>query len=682
MLRNPVSPRNRVSCPQRRSTWSENHEGRARVVIEGVTPQIDGGAFPIKRVVGDTVVVEADAFVDGHDVISCVLLHRKESGAGWAESPMEPLVNDRWRGAFTVEEIGRYCYTVVGWVNRFKSWARDLGKRVDAGQEVPIQMRIGADLIVEAAARASGDDAARLLAYAEIVRLGGADGTRVALSPELAALMSRYEERRFATRYERELPVVVDRLRARFSAWYELFPRSTAADAGRHGTFADVEARLPYVAAMGFDVLYLPPIHPIGRQFRKGPNNTVQAGPGDPGSPWAIGAGEGGHKAVHPELGTLEEFRHLVQAAQENGLEIALDIAFQASGDHPYLQEHPEWFRRRPDGTIQYAENPPKKYQDIYPFDFEGAAWRELWEELKSVFIFWAEQGVRIFRVDNPHTKPFPFWEWVIAEVKRDYPETLFLAEAFTRPKLLYRLAKLGFTQSYNYFAWRNTRWELTEYLTELTQTGVREFFGANLWPNTPDILPESLQYGGRPAFVTRFILAATLGPSYGIYGPAYELMDNTPLAPGKEEYLNSEKYEIKRWDIGRPDSLAPLIGRVNRIRRDNPAFRANVDLRFHDAENDQLIAYSKSTEDGTNQVLVVVNLDPHHKQSGFVNLPLADLKIDPDQRYQVHDLLTGARYLWNGPRNYVELDPIGLPAHIFAIRRRARTEHDFDYFA
>jgi len=656
-------------------------EGRARVVIEGVTPEIDGGAFPIKRVLGDVITVEADVFADGHDAISCVVLYRKEGTAGWSEAPMEPLVNDRWRGTFKVEELGRYRYTVMGWVNRFKSWARDLGKRLDAGQDVSIYLRIGADLIERAATRACGDDAVRLRAYADIVRGGGEDAAHLATSSRLADLMYTCEERVAPTVYGHELPIMVDRLRARFGAWYELFPRSTAAQPGKHGTFADVEARLPYVAAMGFDVLYLPPVHPIGWQFRKGPNNTVLAQPGDPGSPWAIGSAEGGHKAIHPELGTLDDFRRLVQRAKDHGLEIALDIAFQASADHPYLKEHPEWFRHRPDGTIQYAENPPKKYEDIYPFDFEGAAWRELWDELKSVFLFWIEQGVRIFRVDNPHTKPFPFWEWVIAEIKRDYPETLFLAEAFTRPKLLYRLAKLGFTQSYNYFPWRNTRWELVDYLTELTQTGVREYCGPNLWPNTPDILPEYLQYGGRPAFVARFILAATLGPSYGIYGPAYELMENRPLAPGREEYLNAEKYEIRQWDIKRPDSLAPLIGRVNQIRRVNVAFQANHNLRFHAAENDQLIAFTKSSEDGTNQVLVIVNLDPHYKQSGFVNLPLEDLHIDSSQPYQVHDLLTDVRYLWHGRRNYVELDPRGLPAHIFAIRRRVRTEHDFDYF-
>lgn len=660
---------------------TDNFEGRARVVIEGVKPQIDCGAYPIKRVVGDTVTVEADVFADGHDVISCVVLYRKEGATEWAESPMEFLVNDRWRGSFQVTEIGRYEYTVMGWINRFKSWQRDLSKRVDAGQDVAVQLLIGAHLITDSAARATGDDANRLRAYADIVRVPSQDGTRLALSSELAALMYRYEERLYATIYAPILPIVVDRERARFGAWYEMFPRSASLEPGRHGTFADVEARLPYIEAMGFDVLYLPPIHPIGRQFRKGKNNSTVAGPDDPGSPWAIGAAEGGHKAIHPQLGTLDDFRRLVAKASEHGLEIAMDIAFQASGDHPYLKEHPEWFRKRPDGTIQYAENPPKKYQDIYPFDFETPAWRELWEELKSVFIYWCEQGVRIFRVDNPHTKPFAFWEWVIAEVKREYPETIFLSEAFTRPKMLYRLAKIGFTQSYNYFPWRNSRWELTEYLTELTQTEAREYCGPNLWPNTPDILTEYLQYGGRPAFIIRLIAAATLGPSYGIYGPAFELQENRPLAPGKEEYLDSEKYEIKQWDWNRSDSLAPLIARVNRIRRENPAFRANHNLRFHNAENDQLLAFTKTDAEGKNLVLVVINVDPHYQQSGFVNLPLDLLGIDPNQPYQVHDLLTDARYLWYGPRNYVALDPHRLPAHIFAVRRKVRSEQDFDYY-
>ena len=655
--------------------------GRSRVAIEGVAPEIDAGAFPIKRVVGDTVVVEVDAFADGHDAISGVLLYRKEGDPQWSEAPLEPLVNDRWRGAFTVDEVGRYCYTVLAWVDHFKTWSRDLAKRVDAGQDVAVDLLIGAALVEAAVVRAPKAAASQLKAVGELLRAGGAVAVQQALSPALAALMAAHAERRFATTYAKELGIVVDRQLARFGAWYELFPRSCAGDPGRHGTFKDVEKWLDYVASMGFDILYLPPIHPIGRSFRKGPNNTTEAGPNDVGSPWAIGAAEGGHKDILPALGTLADFQHLLARAKDHGLELALDIAFQCAPDHPYVAAHPEWFRQRPDGTIQYAENPPKKYQDIYPFDFENENWQALWDELKSVFLYWCEQGVRIFRVDNPHTKPFGFWEWVLGEVKRVYPETIFLSEAFTRPKVMYRLAKLGFTQSYNYFPWRNTKEELIEYFTELTQTEVREFFGANLWPNTPDILPEMLQYGGHPAFISRFVLAATLGPSYGIYGPAYELCENAPIAPGKEEYLHSEKYEIKRWDIDRSDSLRPLIAQVNRIRRQNRALHSNQNLRFHRVENDQIIAYSKTTDDLSNQILVVVNLDPNYAQSGIIDLALDDLQIDPYQPYQVHDLLTDARYLWHGSRNYVELHPDRVPAHIFVIRRRVRTEHDFDYY-
>ena len=596
-------------------------EGRNRVIIEGVTPEIDGGRFPIKRITGEETIVEADILTDGHDALSCALLYRKEGDSNWTEAPMQALGNDRWRGSFIVQELGRYHYTVQGWVDHFKTWSRDLAKRVQAGQDVTVDLLIGAEMVESAHQHASQMSATWLDTYAKALRAGGEDAAHQALSPELTRLMAMYGKRVFVTTYDKELEIVVDRERARFGAWYELFPRSCASVPGQHGTFKDVEKRLPYVAAMGFDVLYLPPIHPIGQSFRKGRNNTTEAGPDDPGSPWAIGSELGGHKAIHPELGTLEDFRHLVETAAQYGIELALDIAFQCAPDHPYVTEHPEWFRKRPDGTIQYAENPPKKYQDIYPFDFETEQWHELWEELKSIFQFWIDQGVRIFRVDNPHTKPFPLWEWLIGEIKRDYPETIFLAEAFTRPKALYGLAKRGFTQSYNYFPWRNTKWELTQYLTELTQTQVRDFVGPNLWPNTPDILPEYLQFGGRPAFMARFILAATLGPSYGIYGPAFELCDNHPLAPGREEYLDSEKYEIKDWDIERPDSLRELIGKVNQIRHDNPAFHANHNLRFHEVDNEQIIAYSKSNEDRTNEVLVVVNLDPHYKQSGFISL-------------------------------------------------------------
>jgi starch synthase (maltosyl-transferring) len=661
-------------------------EGRNRVIIEGVTPEIDCGRFPIKRIIGDEVVVEANILTDGHDAISAALLYRSRNDPKWTEVPMVAKGNDRWQASFKVQELGRYCYTVQGWVDHFKTWARDLAKRVNAGQNVAVDLQIGAKMVEEAGLQpaeqsASRTDAKWLETYAETLNTGGDEAARHALSPELARLMAAHASRGYVTTYEKELEVVVDRERARFGAWYELFPRSCASEPGKHGTFKDVEARLPYVASMGFDILYMPPIHPIGTSFRKGKNNTTVIEEGDPGSPWAIGSAEGGHKSIHAELGTLEDFRHLLETAKQYGIELALDIAFQCSPDHPYVKEHPEWFRQRPDGTIQYAENPPKKYQDIYPFDFETPAWRELWEELKSVFQFWIEQGVRIFRVDNPHTKPFPFWEWLIGEIKKDTPEAIFLAEAFTRPKALYGLAKRGFTQSYNYFPWRNTKWELTQYFTELTQTEVREYTGPNLWPNTPDILPEFLQFGGRPAFMTRFVLAATLGPSYGIYGPAFELADNTPVAPGREEYLNSEKYEIKSWDIDSPTSLRGLISKVNQIRHENPAFHVNHDLRFHEVDNEQIIAFSKSSLDGSNQVLVVVNLDPHFKQAGFITLPLEDLILDPRQPYQAHDLLTDARYLWQGTRNYVELNPQTVPAHIFVIRRKIRTEHDFDYY-
>lgn len=667
-------------------------DGRRRVVIEGVTPEIDAGRFPIKRTVGEEVVVEADIFADGHDVLAAVLRYRRESDPEWTEVPMMPLGNDRWRGVFRTHELGRYRYTLVGWVDRFKTWARDLAKRVEAGQDVAVDLQIGAGLVDDAARRAEGPDALVLRSYAAALRGGGAEATREALSDELAVLMTRYADRSAATQYDRELVVVVDRERARFGAWYELFPRSCAHHPGtplpsgeeppRHGTFADVEAWLPYVAGMGFDVLYLPPIHPIGRAYRKGRNNTLTAGPADPGSPWAIGATEGGHTAVHPQLGTLADFRALVARARDYGLEIALDLAFQCSPDHPYVREHPEWFRHRPDGSIQYAENPPKRYQDIYPFDFECADWRALWEELRAVVYFWIEQGVRIFRVDNPHTKPFRFWEWLIDSVKRDYPDVIFLSEAFTRPKVMYYLAKLGFTQSYTYFAWRNTRAELTEYFTELTQTPVREYFRPNLWPNTPDILTEPLQVGGRPAFMARLLLAATLGASYGIYGPAFELGEHVPLEPGSEEYHHSEKYEIKAWDVDRPDSLRDFIARVNRIRRENPALQSDHSLRFHPVDNPQLIAYTKATRDLTNVILTVVNLDPHYTQAGWVELPLEALGIDPHQPYQVHDLLGEARYLWHGPRNYVELNPHVVPGHVFRFRRRVRTEEDFEYFA
>jgi starch synthase (maltosyl-transferring) len=659
-------------------------DGRGRVVIEGVTPDIDGGRFPIKRVCGEPVMVEADAFCDGHDALRCVLCYRREGAAAWDEVPMEPLGNDRWRGIFIVSHIGIYRYTVVAWVDRFASWCRGLAKKVEADQDVTIDLLIGAELVQRASLRASGAAAQQLRTWASMLqedRRGVEERVQIALAETLGAAMLDHPDRTFATTYSQELAVVVDRQKARFSTWYEMFPRSCAPQPGQHGTFKDCEARLAYVAAMGFDVVYLPPIHPIGSTHRKGRNNATGASADDPGSPWGIGSAAGGHKAVHPQLGTLEDFRRFVAKAREYNIEIALDIAFQCSPDHPYVQQHPEWFRRRPDGTVQYAENPPKQYQDIYPIDFETDHWQELWDELKSVVLFWIDQGVYTFRVDNPHTKPFRFWEWLIREVKHAYPEVIFLAEAFTRPKVMYNLAKRGFTQSYTYFAWRNTQAELMEYFSTLTQTEIREFLRPNLWANTPDILTEYLQLGGRPAFMTRLVLAATLGASYGIYGAAFELCENGPREPGSEEYLNAEKYEIKQWDIDRPDSLKDFIARVNWIRRENPALHRDWCLRFHSVTNEQLVCYSKHTEDYSDAILVVVNLDPHHTQSGWVELSTEALDLPLDGHYQVHDLLSDSRYLWHGRRNFVELDPNIVPAHIFLVRRRVRTERDFEYF-
>lgn len=658
-------------------------EGRSRVIIEGVSPEIDAGRFPAKRTAGDMVRVEADIFTDGHDSIRAVVLFRQEKSQSWTEHPMKALVNDRWFGEFPVTELGRYRYTIHAWVDHWETWRRDLLKRIQADQDTPLDYLIGAEHITAAAERAKAADATWLRDQAELLRGKQEISARRerATDASLNDVMIRHPDRRFATEMERELAIVVDPVRARFSSWYELFPRSTSPEPGRHGTLRDCAARLPYIADMGFDVVYLPPVHPIGTNFRKGRNNSVTAEPGEPGSPWAIGAPEGGHKSVHPDLGTLSDFRALVQRASQLGMQVAIDIAFQVSPDHPYVKDHEDWFHKRPDGTIQYAENPPKKYQDIYPFDFESSKWWEMWQELKSVFTFWIEQGVRIFRVDNPHTKAFPFWEWCIGEIKRDWPETLFLSEAFTRPKIMYRLAKLGFSQSYTYFPWRNEKEELTKYLEELSQTSVREFFRPNQWPNTPDILTEFLQLGTRAAFMIRLLLASTLGANYGIYGPAFELLEARPVRPGSEEYLDSEKYQIRAWDLERPDSLREFIKLVNRIRHENPALQSDWLLDFHPVNNDQLICYSKRSPDGANLVLVVVNLDPDHSQSGFVDLPLKDLEIEEDRPYQANDLLTGARYIWSGPRNYVELDPNSVPGHIFRIRRRLRVESDFEYF-
>jgi starch synthase (maltosyl-transferring) len=653
-----------------------------RVIVEGLSPCIDGGRFPIKRTVGEQVDVKVDAFADGHDALSVVLFWKADSKKEWHEVAMEPVGNDTWRASFPVERLEPHRYRVEAWIDHFQTWRRDTRKKQAADVVEKVDLLVGAEFVDAAARNASGDDARQLAHWAERLREAtvSPDALDLALSDELLALASRHSPRVDVARSRDDLRVDVDREKARFSAWYELFPRSFGLE-GRHGTFKDVEAALPYVTGMGFDVLYLPPIHPIGRDHRKGPNNDPKAEPADLGSPWAIGSREGGHTALHPQLGTMQDFRRLVEKARSQGLEVALDVAFQCAPDHPWVKEHPEWFRQRPDGTIQYAENPPKKYQDIYPINFETDDWRTLWQALLGVVLHWVGEGVRIFRVDNPHTKAFPFWEWLIAEVRRGHSDVLFLAEAFTRPKVMYQLAKLGFDQSYTYFAWRNTKWELTEYLKELTQTEAAEFFRPNFWPNTPDILTEALQYGGRPVHMTRVALAATLSASYGIYGPAFELMDSRPLREGSEEYLHSEKYQIREWNLQSPDSLKDFLTRINRIRRENPALQSNRTLRFHPIDNEEILAFTKSDPGSGNLILVLANLDPHHTQSGWLELPIDELGIEADRPYQMHDLLTGARFLWHGRRNFVQLDPHHVPVHILRLRRKVRTEHDFDYF-
>ncbi len=664
-------------------------EGRKRVIIEEVQPQVNCGRYPAKRILGDSVTVTAAVFGDGHDHVFGRLLYRHVSEPDWRSIPLTPLTNDLWSAAFTVDKLGDWLYTVEAWVDHFGTWCADLKKRITAQnapgqpQDIPLALRSGSLLLKRTAQRAQHSDAAdgNLLAKAaaDLNQLAdsGAATFDYPLSDDIIALAERYPDLDFSTRNKQELHLWVDRERARYSTWYELFPRSasgsTSPDPTRHGTFTDVKALLPTIAAMGFDVLYLPPIHPIGIAFRKGRNNSVVSTPEDPGSPWAIGSKEGGHKSIHSELGTLRDFDALVSATHNHGMELALDIAFQCSPDHPWVTEHPDWFIIRPDGSIQYAENPPKKYQDIYPLNFESPDWRGLWEALRDVFTYWIRRDVRIFRVDNPHTKALPFWEWCIAEIHKKYPDVIFLAEAFTRPHVMYSLAKAGFTQSYTYFTWRNTRDELQEYFEEITKPPVSDFFHPNLWPNTPDILHATLQNGGRNAFKQRLILAATLGANYGIYGPAFELSENLPAKPGSEEYLNSEKYEIRQWDRAASHSLAPLITQVNQIRRNNAALHSDNSLHFHATDNPNILSYSKST--GDNCILVAINLDPTQEQAGWIDLDLKQLAIPHNVNFEIEDLLTGTRYHWHDRSNYVALNPDVMPAHIFRLVRPSNGE-------
>jgi starch synthase (maltosyl-transferring) len=634
----------------------------ARAVVLAVRPEVDDARYPVKRAVGECVEVEADVIGDGHDVLRAALLHQPPGATTWHEIELHHKANDTWTGSFEVAQLGCHRFTVIAWVDAFATWRRGLERKHAAGADVKVELLEGA-LLVEPVAP---EVARKLRGDAPV-----ADRVALATSAAVADAMHKAPDKSRSARYRHELEVLVERPLAAASAWYELFPRS-------FGGLREAEKMLAYVAELGFDIVYLPPIHPIGMAFRKGPDNSPTAGPADPGSPWAIGAPEGGHTAVHPALGTLADFEHFVAAAKGKGLEVALDIAFQASPDHPWVKQHPTWFKQRPDGSIQYAENPPKKYQDVYPFDFETKDWRELWAALRDVFVFWAQRGVRVFRVDNPHTKPIAFWEWCLREVHTRFPDSIFLAEAFTRPKVMYALAKSGFSQSYTYFTWRTTKHELEAYLTELTQTDVREFCRPNFWPTTPDIFPDHLVHGGRAAFVQRAILASTLAASWGMYGPSYELMEHEPR-PGVEELARNEKYQVRTWDIDRPDSLRHVIARINRIRREHPALHTMRSLRFHKTDNDMMLAYSKRK--GDDVVLCVVNLDPHHTHRAWLDLDLVALGIAPEEAFQVHDVLGGARYTWRGAHNFVELAPDAMPAHVFAVRRFARSENDFEYF-
>lgn len=635
--------------------------GQARVIIENVQPQVEGGLYPAKFTIGEFVDVTADVFGDGHDHIRAQLLYRHERNEAWTILEMHHQGNDAWAAAFEVKTKGYYLFTVRAWVDHFETWYDGFRKKAAASVDVHVELMEGATYL-----RRLGKGDPHFAQLADELEDSSRYHEAIAsvLSPAFERIVHDHPLIEHETTLGRELTLIVESRRANFSAWYELFPRSAALDE-KHGTFRDVVRLLPRISSMGFDVLYLPPIHPIGKINRKGKNNNVQATPGEPGSPWAIGSDEGGHKAVHPELGTLDDFRGLVREAQQYGIDVAMDIAFQCAPDHPYVKDHPQWFKQRPDGSIQYAENPPKKYQDIYPFNFETDDWRNLWQELKSVFEFWIDQGVKIFRVDNPHTKPIRFWQWVIAEINRQYDDIVFLSEAFTRPKIMAALAKVGFTQSYTYFTWRVSKEELMEYVNELVYGPSRYYFRPNFWPNTPDILPFHLQHQGESIFISRLALAATLSSNYGIYGPVYEFCENQPVE-GREEYLNSEKYEIRRHDWKHTNRMTDIISMLNRARKDHPALQSTWNVQFCMLSNPNLLAFVKSTRDLSDVLLVVINLDPHNRHSDFLQLPKERLRLGDTINIKLHDLVTDERYTWTQEWNYVELDPYKMPFHLF----------------
>lgn len=652
-------------------------EGHKRASIRNVSPEIDCGKYPIKRVVDEKIKIEADIFGDGHDKVDAVLLYRpKKKSRGrertWQEQRMRFEGNDHWSAVFSFDDTGHYEYTIEAWVDHFTTWQEDLKKKHDAGQNMHTELLIGAKMMEDAVERAGAANKKKLNEWIALLKDNEKEGLAIAeaLSDTASRVMYECRDRARAYPYDRVLEVRVERKKTLFSAWYEFFPRSSSPERDQHGTFKDCENVLPEVSKMGFDVIYFPPIHPIGRSHRKGLNNATEAEEGDPGSPWAIGAKEGGHKAIHPELGTMEDFQRLVDRAKEMDIEIALDFAIQCSPDHPYVKEHPQWFKWRPDGTVQYAENPPKKYQDVLPVNFETEDWKNLWKELKSIIEFWIDKGVRIFRVDNPHTKTFLFWEWCIKEINAKHDGIIFLAEAFTRPRVMEELAKIGFNQSYTYFTWRNTKEEFIEYLTQLTKTQVREYYRPNFWPNTPDILPVSLENQPESAFLIRLILAGTLSSNYGIYGPVFEFAHNEAF-PGKEEYNHSEKYEIKHWDWPRNTKIKEVISILNRVRKENEALQSTWNIEFDDTDNDQLLSYTKISEDGENKIITVVSLDPHHTQSGWVKVPLKRLGVEGQESYSVTDLLTGSSYIWQDEWNYVELHPQAIPAHILKVETK-----------
>lgn len=653
-------------------------DGQKRVVIEHVKPEIECGRYPAKRVIGEKVTVTADVFADGHDVVKASLLYKHEKSKSWKEVPMIFLGNDQWEASFVPDKQGRYNYTVQGYIDHFTSWKKGLQKKYEANQELEVEFKIGSNLIKEAASNASDQYKNRLMEHATALEEpeNTEDAVSIAFEEEISRLMDELYNRSFASQYPRVLSIDVERKKALFSTWYEFFPRSAAEQPGMHGTFKDCIRLLPRIQEMGFDVLYLPPIYPIGRSHRKGKNNAVTSVEGDPGSPWAIGAEEGGHKGLHTELGSLDDFKALVKAANEHGIEIALDIAYQCAPDHPYVKDHPDWFKWRPDGTVQYAENPPKKYQDVLPINFETDDWQNLWIELRSVMLYWIEQGVNIFRVDNPHTKPFGFWEWAIQTIRQEHPDVIFLAEAFTKPRVMERLGKIGFTQSYTYFTWRNTKEEITEYLTELTQTDMRDYYRPNFWPNTPDILPEIIQNGGGQSAIQKVILAGTLSSSYGLYGPVYEYGVNEPV-PGREEYLYSEKYEIKHWDWNMETRTRDVITLLNRIRNDNPALQTTWNIHFGKTDNDQIICYAKTDDEQKNILIMAVNLDPYHTQDGYIQVPLHKIGLSYDHPYTVYDLLSDEKYQWQGEWNYVKLNPHMMPAHIFLVQNAVKVKRE-----